>query len=220
MLWNSSLIQALTCVLTRQNPTPSVTIQKYCNNDELWLYFKSTCRTFPWFSFFCCNTAGGCLYNDAVPRGSQGGRGGRLRLTDTVVISPATHHPRGRNCFWVCNIENLSSSSWSSSSSSSSKSSSSSNLSPCIKDGENVKPQQKERNSIGEPVCVDCNSHSLLSLLANSFYRAIIIWRGADEEVGKRRHCRAPYREVIVSNNDSITNSSCSTFFSSSFTTI
>ena len=118
---------------------------------------------------------------------SQGGRweggsgGGRLRPTDTVVISPATHHPRGRNSFWVCNIENLSSSSWSSSSSSS-KSSSSSNLSPCIKDGENVKPQQKERNSIGEPVCVDCNSHSLLSLLANSFYPAIIIWRGGKEK--------------------------------------
>ena len=139
--------------------------------------------------------------------------GGRLRPTDTVVISPATHHPRGRNSFWVRNIENLSSSSWSSSLLASSSSSSSKfhrhrNCHLRQRWWEcQTEAKGKERNLIREPVFVDCNFHSLLSLLANNFYRAIIIWRGADEKVGKRRHCtcRAPYREVIVSNNDRIT---------------
>ena len=36
------------------------------------------------------------------------------------------------------------------------------------------------------------------------YWQTAFILPSLSEEVGKRRHCRAPYREIIVSNNDSI----------------
>ena len=95
MLWNSSVIQALTCVLTRQNPPPSVTVQKYCNKDEFYVYFGGCCiwdRHVELFlglvSSVITQPVGVCIMMR-----SQGEQGSRLRPTDTIVISPPVEPP-------------------------------------------------------------------------------------------------------------------------------